>query len=452
MTDKDKQNELVAYKALNNFFQAYLVERNFENTLSMVTDDIYSIGTGKDEYAFNKLEFANLLKSEFSILPNPMKYKLIDYKEKQYGENNWDCFCNVEIKVTIEKAKEVTYLTRLTASFVRKDNRILASALHLSEASIHQEENEFFPLKYSSEEIEKLNKQSEQDLLDLVMELMPGGIVGSYFEDGYPLYIVNDKYLALSGYTNYNDFVNDTNGFIANTIHPEDLVFVENIATESLKNGRQYEVEYRLRKKDGTYIWVYDMGRKICLDDGREAIISVVIDVSERVLKNINLKKEASRDALTRVYNRRYGIEYISNKMNSLKKYAFIIMDIDNFKLLNDIYGHSEGDYMLQFISRQIKCHFKESDIVFRLGGDEFIIFTNKFNGIHLIEIKLMEISRKYKMKIDEKYKKSYSSLSFGIVIGQKTTRFSQVYKMADSLLYEVKRDSKDDFKIKYIE
>lgn len=452
MTNKDKHNELIAYKALNRFFQAYLVERNLEKTLSMVTDDIYSIGTGQDECAFNKVDFANLLKAEFTVLPNSMKYKLMDYVEKSHGANNWDCFCNVQIKVAIEKAKEVTYFTRLTASFIRRDNKILASALHLSEASIHQEDNEFFPLKYSSEEMEKLNKQSQQDLLDLVMEMMPGGIVGSYFEEGYPLYIVNDKYLTLSGYDSYDEFVKDIDGMISNSIHPEDLIFVENIATESLKNGRQYEVEYRLRKKDGSYIWVYDMGRKICLDDGREAIISVVIDVSERVLKNINLKKEASRDALTRVYNRKYGIEYISNKMSCLKKYAFIIMDIDNFKLLNDLYGHSEGDYMLQFISRQVKCHFKESDIVLRLGGDEFIIFTNKFNAIHLIEIKLAEISRKYKMKIEEKYKNSYSSLSFGIVVGQKTTSFSKVYKMADSLLYEVKRDSKDDFKIKYIE
>lgn len=445
-------DNLIAYKALNQFFQAYLVERNLEKTLAMVTDDIYSIGTGKDECAFNKADFKVLISSEFEVLPNPLKYKLFDYREKQHGENQWDCFCNVEIKVTIEESEEVTYFTRLTASFVKDKDKILASSLHLSEASIHQEDNEFFPLKYSSEAIEKLNKQSQQDLLDLVMEMMPGGIVGSYFEDGYPLYIVNDKYLALSGYDNYDEFVEDIDGLVSNSIHPEDLFFVENIARESLKNEKQYEVEYRLRKKDGSYIWVYDMGRKIKLADGREAIISVVIDVSERVLKNISLEKEASRDALTRVYNRKYGIDFISAKINKLKRYAFIIMDIDNFKVLNDLYGHSEGDYMLRFISRQIKCHFKESDIVLRLGGDEFIIFTNKFYNIELIKIKLDEISRKYKMKIAEKYAKSKSSLSFGVIIGEKTVNFSEIYKQADDVLYDVKRESKDNYKIKYID
>lgn len=436
------------YEALNLFFYYYLKQRDVEKTVSMVTDDIYSLGTGNGEIALNKNQFRELIVSEIKNLPISIDYKILDYVEKQRAEKIWDCICNVEVIVELDKNKKVIYFTRLTASFEEKEERILASVLHMSEASIHQEDSEFFPLKYVSENISKLDKKSQHELLEIMLEMMPGGIIGGYFEKNYPLYIVNDKYLNLTGYETYEEFVKDIKGEIVNTIHPNDIDFVNKIVSEGLTVRNQYEVEYRLRRKDNSYIWVYDIGRKICTPEGREVILSAVIDISEKVLLNKKLKKEASKDVLTSLYNRKYGIELINKKLKNNSKYAFMIMDIDNFKALNDIYGHSEGDNILRFISTQLKHTFKKDSVVLRLGGDEFIIFSDSFSDENTIKMKLEHINKEYNREINEKYIKSNSSISFGVVIGDKDIEFDNLYEMADKLLYEMKRNNKGTYKI----
>ena len=396
------------YEALNLFFYYYLKKRDIEKTLSMVTDDIYSLGTGNGEIALNKIQFRDLITSEINTLPISIDisidYRILNYREKERAKNLWDCICNVEVIVNIEDDKHVIYFTRLTGSFENKEGKILASVLHMSEASIHQDDNEFFPLKYVSENISKLDNASQHELLEIILEMMPGGIIGGYYQKNYPLYIVNDKYLNLTGYETYEEFLDDINGEIINTIHPNDIDFVNKIVDESLKVSNQYELEYRLRKKDNSYIWVYDIGRKIYTAEGKEVILSVVIDISEKVLLNKRLQKEASEDVLTGLYNRKYGIDLIKKELKSGTKYAFMIMDIDNFKALNDIYGHSEGDSILQFIAIHLKNTFRTNSIILRLGGDEFIIFLNKFLDENIIRIKLDNINQKYNMEINKKY------------------------------------------------
>lgn len=436
------------YEALNLFFYYYLKQRDIEKTLSMVTDDIYSLGTGNGEIALNKNQFRKLIATEIDILPISIDYKILNYLEKEKIKDFWECICNVEVIVYLEKDKKVTYFTRLTASFEKIDGKILASTLHMSEASIHQEDNEFFPLKYSSETISKLDRKSEHELLEIVLEMMPGGIIGGYLEERYPLYIVNDKFLKLAGYEAYDDFFADIKGEIVNTIHPDDIDFVNKIVKESLSVRNQYEVEYRLRKKNNSYIWVRDIGRKISTLEGREVILSVVIDVSEQVLLNKRLQREASKDALTNLYNRKYGIDLINKKIVTSSKYAFIIMDIDNFKALNDIYGHSEGDNILRFVSIQLKRNFRKNSVVLRLGGDEFVIFISDFLDENIIKIKLDEINKKYNMEINKKYIESRSSISFGMVISNKNVDFNRLYEKADEVLYEIKRNNKGNFKV----
>lgn len=110
----------------------------------MVTDDIYSLGTGNGEIALNKIQFRDLITSEINTLPISIDYRILNYREKERDKNLWDCICNVEVIVNIEDDKHVIYFTRLTGSFENKEGKILASVLHMSEASIHQDDNEFF--------------------------------------------------------------------------------------------------------------------------------------------------------------------------------------------------------------------------------------------------------------------------------------------------------------------
>lgn len=74
--------------------------------------------------------------------------------------------------------------------------------------------------------------------MELIGQMMPGGIVGGYMEKGYPLYVANDRFLSMGGYGSYEEFEQDIKGMVINTIHPEDWEYVENEIDPVLPSGR----------------------------------------------------------------------------------------------------------------------------------------------------------------------------------------------------------------------
>ena len=159
-------------------------------------------------------------------------------------------------------------------------------------------------------------------------------------------------------------------------------------------------------------------------------------------------------DSLTGVNNReaceQLVTEYIQTKDLSL--YAtFIIMDIDYFKQINDRFGHKKGDKLLIEFSSLLKQFFSPIDIVSRLGGDEFIVFMKDIDekDIGKIHKKLQELCEIMDKEIVYNDCSQKISLSVGAVVTQQPIKFSKFYSMADEILYEVKRNGRNGFKIK---
>lgn len=107
------------------------------------------------------------------------------------------------------------------------------------------------------------------------------------------------------------------------------------------------------------------------------------------VYKNIDAKKRiellmterADRDYLTELLNRRSAIEQIKGFMadihpDGVHTHAFLILDLDQFKEINNSLGHMRGDKALQDVATVLKYHFREYDVISRLGGDEFMVFA----------------------------------------------------------------------------
>lgn len=431
------------FSVLDHFFYKYLVERNVEAVLDLTADDIFSMGTGEEEIAFNKVEFAHLLTREIAALPYSLEYKIKDYREKQMCDGCWECCCRMETAVVSEENEETAYYqTRLTAVFREENGRYLASSLHMSEASRSLEKEEFFPLRFISEQAKQISGMAQRELLNIFCQMMPCGVIGGYVDEGFPLYVINDAMLEMMGYT-YDEFVRDTDGMIVNSFYEDDAERVNNYVFEQLKNDTQYVVEYRVKKKDGGCMWVHDVGRKIVADDGRDAIISVLIDISSDVQSRMKLMEETSRDYLTGVYNRKGGAELVNLQMKNVMPYVFFMLDLDNFKRVNDHYGHDEGDKMLKFTGDLLKRMFRKTDIVMRLGGDEFAVFAYPCVDINVIKIKAEKVIEAYKKEAEKRYPLSRTSISIGGVSGTDTRTFPELYRQADEILYVVKQNGK---------
>ena len=110
---------------------------------------------------------------------------------------------------------------------------------------------------------------------------LPGGMIGGYREKGCPVYFINHSMLNYLGYENREEFIKDVNGLLGNGIHPEDRERAEHQVEEGLNKQGRYSTDYRMKKKDGTYIWIHDTGCCIETEDGREGRMAVCMDITE---------------------------------------------------------------------------------------------------------------------------------------------------------------------------
>lgn len=120
--------------------------------------------------------------------------------------------------------------------------------------------------------------KEQQEFLNTTL---PGGMIGGYREKGCPVYFINHSMLNYLGYENREEFIKDVNGLLENGIHPEDRERAEHQVEEGLNKQGRYSTDYRMKKKDGTYIWIHDTGCCIETEDGRKGRMAVCMDITE---------------------------------------------------------------------------------------------------------------------------------------------------------------------------
>lgn len=147
------------------------------------------------------------------------------------------------------------------------------------------------------------------------------------------------------------------------------------------------------------------------------------------------LEKLSVLDRFTGLYNRTYAEQCINNILASSfgQIHALVVIDLDNFKAINDTFGHSAGDVVLKSVADNLKKLFRKSDIIARFGGNEFIIFLKDIKGEQDLELKLSCL-----LQSDNRYN---VTKSMGVALtSQNGESFSDLFKKADYALYRAKK------------
>ncbi len=156
----------------------------------------------------------------------------------------------------------------------------------------------------------KLTEENRKTAASIFSQMTPGGMIGGYCEEGFPLYFANNEMVSLLGYDSYEELSEGIHGMVANTIHPEDLDRVKMELSNHYYPGMEYTVSYRMPKKDGTWFWTLDKGRVIETDDGRLAIVSACTDITE-IIKSLE-QLRASNETLLR---KNEELHFLNNNM-----------------------------------------------------------------------------------------------------------------------------------------
>lgn len=182
--------------------------------------------------------------------------------------------------------------------------------------------------------------------------------------------------------------------------------------------------------------------------DGYGNAFALIIDDTDKMIEQEELREKALIDPLSKVYNRATAIEKIRTELRLLEEYeecALIVLDIDNFKNINDTYGHVYGDAVIAMAAGSIKSVLDECDIVGRFGGDEFFIFVRNVKRDEL-ERKLENIRlAMMKMRVDRNDEDDISC-SMGVSRGYAGVMYEELFAQSDSALYAAKEKGKNRF------
>jgi len=161
------------------------------------------------------------------------------------------------------------------------------------------------------------------------------------------------------------------------------------------------------------------------------------------------LEKSSNLDPLTRTYNRRAMDKYLSalcNMQGRTPQSSIILVDIDDFKKVNDTYGHLAGDRVLIFLAKLIGSILRDGDKVFRFGGEEFLLLLNRCNSEALENVARRILDGVRSNTLLYKNDQIKITLSMGSAQLQNDDSFESYINRADKALYKAKNNGKDQF------
>ena len=160
-----------------------------------------------------------------------------------------------------------------------------------------------------------------------------------------------------------------------------------------------------------------------------------------------DMKNRSQRDALTGLWNRTHTEEAVNELISAGTPGALMMIDMDNFKAINDNYGHISGDKTLKMFADTLRQYSNEGDILCRIGGDEFVVFVKDITSKSEIGNRASDIISDLCFKLEQCKFETNSSVSIGIAqTPEDGTEFNKLYNCADKALYFVKQNGKNSF------
>lgn len=239
-------------------------------------------------------------------------------------------------------------------------------------------------------------------------------------------------------------------------VHPDDLAKSEILLKKHFSGEiPYYECEARMRHKDGRWVWVLDRGKvsSRAADGTPLLMFGTHEDISDRKENEASMIYELQHDVLTKMPNRSILLDRLKRAIINAKRHssklAVMFIDIDNFKIINDTFGHDIGDQVLIEVASRIKSCLRESDTTSRIGGDEFVVLlTNIVDAQSAVFV-----AEKIQQKVSKIFTLNGQDVNVGTSIGivvypEHGEDDTTLMKNADVAMYYVKNHGRGNFKL----
>lgn len=216
--------------------------------------------------------------------------------------------------------------------------------------------------------------------------------------------------------------------------HPDDAQEV-NRAFEQISQGKPTTYQARMKAGDSNFVWCKLDVSPIMENGAPVKMIGVITDISEIKARTTRLEQRAQLDGFTGLYNKNCAIGSIRAhlKTHSFQQHAFVLIDIDNLKAVNDTFGHAVGDKIILETAEALSASFRKDDIIGRFGGDEFIVLAKDIPDAQWIGEKLKSL-------MECEGSSCNATRSAGVAIfPDDADSFEELFEKADKALYRSK-------------
>lgn len=275
----------------------------------------------------------------------------------------------------------------------------------------------------------------------LLNDSMPAGFFRCHGDKDRRVDLVNQELLSLYGCGDTRELEELTGGTLRGMIDDRDYDRVLDEVLEQMNQGQEVlKAQFRIRSGDKGVCWVDCRGRIVEDERGGTWIHAVMADDTETQNQKQEYWEKSMRDSLTGLFNREAAVQAVNQYMQEPDKApsgTLMVIDLDNFKEINDTKGHLFGDSVLTEAARCIAGVFDSRDMVCRIGGDEFLVFSKQLSGREDIMKRGRQIIEDIGVLPSVKRSGSKLSCSIGAAVYPADgVTYEQLFLKADMALY----------------
>jgi diguanylate cyclase (GGDEF)-like protein/PAS domain S-box-containing protein len=267
---------------------------------------------------------------------------------------------------------------------------------------------------------EEAVRRAETRFRTLVEQLPLTVYIDRVDEDSSNLYS-SPQIEALVGYTP-EEWASDTTLF-TRILHPDDRERVQAAHARTHATGEPLKIEYRIVARDGRIVWVHDEARLLTHPDGRSPVLQgYLLDITSRRDAEEQLRHQAFHDALTGLPNRALFTDRVQHALavrrDTGTEVAALFVDLDDFKTVNDRFGHPAGDAVLHGVGRRLRKAVSPGHTVARIGGDEFAVLVETHSGFTAAVAAAKRLLAQFEAPFEVDGREVFVTASIGIAVG----------------------------------
>lgn len=472
MTDEDK-----IMRVFRQYEEGGLVSKDLDQVLDCIAEQVIGIGIGEQGFVHSKEDVRQVILSGQKHDPetkHSVSFERVKILVHEEG------FANLCAKVIVRAEKKgTTNVSRFLQSLtlIRQGEDWKICALHASTPVVTEESVEAYPLKIAEETLKNLKEKigekaylAEEQYRQAVLADTVAFYIINFSTDVFEKCQLNGQLcVKVEPGTPYEKFLIEKS---PQYILDEDRErFLQLLSQQSVKDAfekgnNELSCEYRMWVPDGTMRWMFTTVRLIIdVVTGERKGIMYVKDIDAEKRRELEMIDKADRDEMTGVLNKAAFTRRAAELLAGLPRFrmppvqgtvseclvhsynaAFIMLDVDNFKVINDTCGHPMGDRALIAVAGILKELFGEEAVIGRMGGDEFAVFVHgTLKRKELCDRLNAVLSKAAQINLGKDLCTGISC-SIGVALRGEEQSIDLLYRKADDALYRAKLNGKSRY------